>query len=224
MAAKPGRERRIIENKLPYPRNYRAPQFQRLVDEIHAVITETELPDVTPQPVPGGPKRPSWEPLPDATISEIIGLLEVLGRRGGQENAFDLVEDLGQDFGKIMAVVKAAELLDLVDTPKENVVLEPGGHKFLDQSVPDRKREIRERVWRLRIFRDIVDQLERARDREIDEDHILSTIALRLPYEDTERVFRTMVNWGRHADLFDHDVDRKKLFIEPPREAEAESL
>lgn len=43
----------------------------------------------------------------------------------------------------------------------------------------------------------------------------MSSLALRLPYEDPERLFRTLVNWGRHADLFDHDVERKKLFVEP---------
>jgi NitT/TauT family transport system ATP-binding protein len=219
MAAKPGRVRRIIENPLPYPRDYRSPQFQRLVDEIHAVITETELPDAPP-PEPKatgvGPKRPVWEPLPDATMSEIIGLLEMLGKLGGRENVFDLVEDLGQDFGKVMAVVKAAELLDFVDTPKQDVVLEESGRAFLDESVPDRKDDIRRRVSALRIFRDLMDQLQRADNHELDEDHVLATLAVRLPYEDSERLFHTLINWGRHADLFDHDVTRKKLFIEVP--------
>jgi NitT/TauT family transport system ATP-binding protein len=218
MAARPGRVRRIIENPLPYPRDYRAPAFQRLVDEIHAVITESELPDAPPpepRPVAGAPKRPIWETLPDASISEIVGLLEVLDDRGGSENVFGLVEDLGQDFGKIMSVVKAAELLDFVDTPKQDVLLDGPGRRFLGESVPDRKRDIRERVSQLRIFRDIVDQLQRADEHELDDDHVLSTIAVRLPYEDAERMFGTLINWARHADLFDHDVERKKLFLEP---------
>jgi NitT/TauT family transport system ATP-binding protein len=217
LGAKPGRVRRIIENPLPYPRDYRAAAFQRLVDEIHAVITETELPDVPPEArvVAGAPKRPIWDPLPDATISEIVGLLEVLDRRGGREDVFALAEDLGQDFGKTMAVVKAAELLDFVDTPKQDVVLDEPGRRFLSEGISERKRNIRARVSQLRIFSDILDQLQRADRHEIDEDLVLSTIALRLPYEDTERVFRTLINWARHADLFDHDVERKKLFLEP---------
>ena len=221
MAARPGRVRQIIENPLLYPRDFRLPAFQRLVDQIHAVITETELPDLPPAPSPLVSKKPSWEPLPDATMSEIIGLLEVLSRLGGQENVFDLVDDLSQDFGKIMAVVEAAELLELVDTPKQVVVLEDAGRKFLAESIPDRKQDIRARVSQLRIFREIVEQIHRSEGNEIDEDHILSTLALRLPYEDPERIFKTLVNWSRHADLFDHDVERKKLFIEPsePRTA-----
>src|SRR6185503_10194773 len=104
MAAKPGRIRRIIENKLPYPRDYRGVEFQRLVDEIHAVITETEMPDV--QPAPAAPRAPTWEPLPDAGASEVIGLLEVLDDHGGRADVFHLVDHIGQEFGRVLAVTK----------------------------------------------------------------------------------------------------------------------
>jgi NitT/TauT family transport system ATP-binding protein len=94
------------------------------------------------------------------------------------------------------------------------VVLVEAGRRFLAESVPERKLHVRERVSQLQLFRDLLEQLQRAEGHEIDEDYILSTIALRLPYEDSERVFRTLINWARHADLFDHDVARKKLFLE----------
>ena len=31
----------------------------------------------------------------------------------------------------------------------------------------------------------------------------------------SERVFNTLVNWGRYTDLFDHDPIRGRLFIDP---------
>jgi hypothetical protein len=46
------------------------------------------------------------------------------------------------------------------------------------------------------------------------------TLATHLPYEDPARMFHTLVSWGRHADLFDHDVERKKLFREEPGDAQ----
>ena len=212
MAAKPGRIRRIIENKLPYPRDYRSPAFQRLVDEIHAVITETEIPDAPP----AAPARaPTWEPLPDCGASEVIGLLEVLDDHGGHDDVFHLVEDTGREFGHVLAVVKAAEFLDLVDTPKQDVVLTTTGAAFLAASVPERKTIFRERVKALRIFHDLLDMIGRADHHELDEEVVLSSLALRIPYEDPERMLRTIVNWGRHADLFDHDPIRHKLFMEP---------
>ncbi len=214
MGAKPGRIRRVIENKLPYPRDYRAPEFQRLVDEIHAVITETEMPDV---PAPVAPARaPVWEPLPDAGATEVIGLCEVLDDHGGKADVFHLVEHIGQEFGRVLAVTKAAELLDLVDTPKQDVVLTPDGKRFLAASVPERKAMFRERVAGLRIFHDVLQLIERADEHAADVEVVLEALALRLPYEDPDRMLRTLVNWGRHADLFDHDVERGKLFVEPP--------
>src|SRR5579871_2391885 len=94
MAARPGRVRTIIDNPLPFPRDYRAREFQRLVDSIHAIITEAEMPDEAPAP-PAAARKPVWEPLPDASASEVIGLLEILDDRGGRENVFQLVDDIG---------------------------------------------------------------------------------------------------------------------------------
>jgi NitT/TauT family transport system ATP-binding protein len=219
MGAKPGRIRRIIENPLPYPRDYRAKEFQRLVDEIHAVITETEMPDLPKSVAPADaacvPVSRAWEPLPDAGASEVIGLCEVLDDHDGHADVFHLVDHIGQEFGRVLAVVKAAELLDFVDTPKQDVVLTAEGKRFLAASVPDRKVMFRDRVKTLRIFHDVLELLDRAEDHAVDTELVLETLALRLPYEDPERMLKTLINWGRHADLFDHDVDRNRLFVEP---------
>jgi NitT/TauT family transport system ATP-binding protein len=216
LAARPGRIRQIIENQLPYPRDPRAPGFMRLVDQIHAVITETDLPDEPAHPaaVMHPSRAGAWEPLPDASGSEVVGLLEVLDDRGGTENVFSLAEDLGREFGVLIAVVKAAELLDLADTPKQDVVLTDAGRKFLKLSVPERKRAFREAALGLRIFNDTLEAIEKAPARSLDEDVIRSLVALRLPYENGDRVFNTLVNWGRYADLFDHDAGRGLLYIE----------
>lgn len=217
MGAKPGRIRRVFENKLPYPRDYRAPEFQRLVDEIHAEITETEMPDVHPPAT--SHRGPAWEPLPDVGASEVIGLCEVLDGHGGRAGVFHLVEHIGHEFGRVLAVTKAAELLDFVDTPKQDVVLTADGKRFLAASVPERKIIFRERIKTLRIFHDVLELINRGDDRWVDVDLVLETLALRLPYEDPERMLRTLVNWGRHADLFDQDVERRRLFADAPTRA-----
>ena len=62
----------------------------------------------------------------------------------------------------MLAVTKAAELLDLVDTPKQDVVLTPEGTRFLAASIPERKQIFREQAKTLRIFHDVLALLERA--------------------------------------------------------------
>ena len=56
----PGRLGLILENKLPYPRDAKSPEFQRLVDTIHETITTLTLPDQPPEPppAPGQPRIP----------------------------------------------------------------------------------------------------------------------------------------------------------------------
>jgi NitT/TauT family transport system ATP-binding protein len=217
MAARPGRVRTIIENPLPYPRDYRAREFQRLVDKIHAIITEVEMPD-EPAAAAIPSAKPLWEPLPDAGASQVIGLLEVIDNQGGRENVFRLVDEIGREFGVVLAVVKAAELLDFVDTPKQEVQLTDLGRRFLDADVPERKQLFRDQVQKLELFASLVAQIQGSDRHELDEDVVKSELALHLPFEDPERLFQTIVNWGRHSDLFDHDPNRGKLFIDLPSE------
>ncbi|HVP38581.1 MAG TPA: ABC transporter ATP-binding protein, partial [Candidatus Saccharimonadales bacterium] len=84
MSASPGRVRTVVENRLPRPRDYRSPELLQLVDELHEVITGGELPDAPA----GAAPPPTFEPLPAAGAGEIIGLLEYLDARGGQEDVF----------------------------------------------------------------------------------------------------------------------------------------
>src|SRR5207244_6634754 len=63
LSANPGRVRTIVENKLPRPRDYRSLDFNRLVDQLHELITGHELPD---QPAGAPPVSTGLEPLPAA--------------------------------------------------------------------------------------------------------------------------------------------------------------
>jgi ABC-type multidrug transport system fused ATPase/permease subunit len=81
------------------------------------------------------PQPTSIEPLPEATVGEIVGLLEYLDVRGGREDIFRIAADTNSEFGRVLSIVEGAELLDFVDTPKRMVVLEPEGQKFVRAAV-----------------------------------------------------------------------------------------
>src|SRR5262249_59217183 len=117
LAANPGTIREALTNPLPHSREYRDPAFISLVDRIHAVITAIHLPDA-PVVEPGPPSRPHLEPLPAAQVEEIVGLLEVIHDQGDRTGLFALSSRLRLEFGLAILVVKAAELLDLLVTPR----------------------------------------------------------------------------------------------------------
>jgi NitT/TauT family transport system ATP-binding protein len=223
--ANPGRIRTIIENKLPYPRDPRSKGFLKLVDRIHDVITESTLAEEEPEEVSEvsipGARRTGFEILPDAQIGEISGLLEVLDDRNGKEDAFRLASDLGREYAAMLNVIKAAELLELVDTPGRDVVLTKAGKNYLGLDPAERKEAFKKSLFNLNLFRFIINALDKRQHR-FDADVLREELAVQLPFEDTEKLFNTLVNWGRNADLFDYDSDTNELYrdVEEPKHDE----
>ena len=202
LGANPGRVRTIVDNRLPRPRDYRSPEIAQLVDHLRDVISGNELPD---EPAATTPAAPTFEPLPDSTASELVGLLEYLDAHGKREDVFRIALDTGREFGRVITVVKAAELLDFVDTPKRIVELTALGSRFVDASPEARKELWRERLLTLGLFKEFAEVLARAPKHRLDRDFVLEEIVLRMPSENYERVFDTLIGWARFGNLFAYD-------------------
>jgi NitT/TauT family transport system ATP-binding protein len=205
--ANPGRVRTVVENTLPRPRDYRSPGLLHLVDRLHDIITGMEMPDAPPEPT----LAPAFEALPPVGAGEVMGLLEYLDARGGQEDVFRIGADTDREFGKLIGVVNAAELLDLVDTPRRMVVLSPLGAQLVKASSAERQALWREGLLRLRLFQVVRDAITRQERHEIDRDFVLEIIAVNMPNEDYERMFETFVNWARYGNLLDYDEASERL-------------
>ncbi len=209
LGANPGCVRSIVVNDLPRPRDYRSLEFLALVDRLHDIITGHELPDEQP-----GPYRvPCMEPLPDAQGSEIVGLLEYLDVRGGKEELFQIASDTQREFGRLINIAEAAEMLDFVDTPKRMVVLTDVGRQYLQGDAAKRQAIWRTQLLKLRMFREVHDILLRQPNHKLEESFILETIILNMPEENYEKLFDTFVAWARFGDLLDYDEDSKTLSL-----------
>ncbi len=209
MGANPGVVRTVVENRLPRPRDYRSPELLQLVDQLHEIITGSELPDVAPPTVPT--TQEVVEPLPDVLPGEILGLLEYLDARGGSDDLFRIVADTHREFGRVITIVKGAEMLDFVDTPKRQVVLVEEGKRLLAATLEDRTRIWRDQLLKMRLFREIQDVLDRQPDHEVEKDFVLERLALTLPGEDLERTFDTLWKWGHAGGLFEYDDAHERL-------------
>jgi NitT/TauT family transport system ATP-binding protein len=210
LGANPGCLRSIVVNDLPRPRDYRSPEFLALVDRLHDIITGHELPDE----LPSAPHRlPCMEPLPDAQGSEIVGLLEYLDARGGKEELFQIGSDTQREFGRLINIAEAAEMLDFVDTPKRMVMLADIGRQYL-LADPEKRQVIwRGQLLKLRLFREIYELLQRQPNRRINEDFVQETIILNMPGENYEKIFHTFIAWARFGDLFDYDEESETLSL-----------
>ena len=210
LSANPGRVRTIVENPLARPRDTRSPEFLRLVDQLHDIITSTELPDVEISAPEPSLLADAVEPLPPSPSTDILGLLEYLETQGGTCDLFQVVSHTHVAFEQVLASVKGAEMLEFVDTPKRQVVLTPLGERFVRANMDDRKEIWKDQLMKLRLFSLIGEMLEMHHG-ELSRAEVISEIQQRLPMEDPELTFETLVTWGRFGELFAYREDRGVL-------------
>jgi NitT/TauT family transport system ATP-binding protein len=213
LSANPGRIRTIVENNLPRPRDTRSPEFLRLVDQLHDIITSAELPDIQVSTVEPSVESDIVEPLPCAQNADMLGLLEFLDAQGGACDLFQVVAHTHVPFEKVLTTVKGLEMLELVDTPKRSVELTPLGRRFVQGGMDERKLIWRDQLLELKLFR-VVRELLDLREGDLSREELIQEIAGRLPMEDPELTFETIVAWGRFGELFAYREERGVLTYE----------
>jgi NitT/TauT family transport system ATP-binding protein len=217
LSSNPGSIIYEIKNELPYPRDEKSVEFQKMVDDIHDMITTLALPDKTPGPEIEKTKlhtkenQTRIESLPFVQAGRMIGLLETISSDQGVVDIFDLSAQMREEFGLTISLTKALELLELVETPKHDVFLTPLGHQYVLADTAGRKMIFKQQVMKLNLFKIILKQLEE--NHEVSEEALQEEIAEKLPFENSDKMFDTIVDWGRFAEILDYDLNRKVIFL-----------
>jgi len=209
LAAHPGRVQKIVPNPLPYPRDAASPAFQQLVTQIHAILTNSVLhdePTAVEEEVTAAEESPmedAYEPIPNVTMGELMGLVQML--KPEPENLFALATRLKKDFSTFLSVVKAAELIDLVETPGQTIRLTQSGIAFQKADLKNRKKLVHDLLLGLKIFKHLADRIDQSEAKEITEEEALHDLAQIFPNERPKILFKNLVGWARYAELFSFD-------------------
>lgn len=153
-------------------------------------------------------------PIPDSGLTWVIGLLETLEDRGGRDDGYRIARDLQFKFADLLKVMKAAEILGFVSTPDGDVVLEPLGKKFLELDINGRKLLLRELLKKHSLFAYLVRLLRGQPDHSLPKEVVLEHLAMLLPNEPPEKLFNTIVNWGRYGELFGYNKDEDRFYLD----------
>jgi len=139
--------------------------------------------------------------LPDVQISEMVGLLESIYAEGGMADIFDLSQRIGKDFGQTLYLVKAAEVLDLVDTPKQTVVLTESGRIFVEGDINLRKGMLHNLFSNLRIVQQVGELLRQSETLRLPVEVVEQKVADWLPNENPEKVVSVLISRGRFSEV-----------------------
>lgn len=211
MGAHPGVIRSVLDNPLPYPRDERHPEFLRLCQQIHSLISQSVMTSAAADEPGKAAAHTLVQSIPNASLAATVGLLEVLENEG-ELDFFELQRQAGLELTDLLLILKAAEILGWVITPGNQVVMTGEGRTFLAADVNSRKNSVRTSLRGVRAFQVVVEALQAEPDGEIEGDMLMEKLSMLFPFEDSSRTMQTMVNWGRYAELFKYDSDRHLIY------------
>jgi NitT/TauT family transport system ATP-binding protein len=219
----PGRLGLILENSMPYPRDPQSAEFRQLVATIHESIIRQCMPDAPPvehvtqlsqQTLPPMEQQAAMQAIPSVAPGQILGLLSILEDAAPEASVYSLSNAIGREFGEIIALVTAAELLGLVETPGKTVRLTELGLRFHAAHHSERRVLFGRQIQKLGLFRQLVAHLQRVGT--LSESDAIKRITAALPYDNPQRLLQTIVAWGRYAGLLDWDATNDCLRLIHP--------
>lgn len=212
LGSNPGHIKEEFANNLNYPRSENDPKFIDLVKRIHACITESYMPDSVAMTEETKKNQP--EILPPVSMLEIIGLIEAIKFYSGTVDLFLISEEVGGDFGHTLYLVKAAELLGLVDTPKQKVILTDLAQQILISDINERKKILNAEFSKLHIV-DLVDQiLKETKIFRISNNKLCDKIQELFPREDAHKILQVLIDWGRYTEHYGYNDDTKTIYLD----------
>lgn len=215
----PGSIRSDMKVTLPFPRSDLDPRFKLHVDRIYTLMTTQPLEERTLE----GENKPVaidiGYRLPDASVSEITGLLEILSapELQGKMDLPDVAETLMLNIDDLFPLTELLEILRLAKVSKGDITITEDGKAFVDADILERKKIFSIHLKKyVPLARYIYDQLIRHPRHRALEENFTSLLEEYLPEGEAERVLRTVIEWGRYAELFAYDYNSGVLSLENP--------
>lgn len=217
----PGHIRADFEITLPHPRDRKAAKFVEFVDYIYKIMTQPDAEIASrpgqPSPSVGRPPRQKYQMLPHARTAGISGLLEILNDGGGHDDLYRLAEKLSMDVDDLLPIIDAATILRFATLTEGDVQITPEGVAFAEADIQARKTLFREAALKhVTILQCIEGVLKAKADHSISDEFFHDILDDHFSSDEVERQFDTAMNWGRYAEIFDHDPDNERLVLSEP--------
>jgi NitT/TauT family transport system ATP-binding protein len=213
LGSSPGHIAAELAVPLGHPRDRLEAGFRAIVDRIYSILTARMAAALgTGAPPHGG----RLEPLPPASINRIGGFLETLASpsyEGGADLA-DIARALALEINGLFPIAAALHILEFAELKDASIKLTAAGRVYAASGVEERKRLFREHLLRfVPLAAHIRQVLEEREDHRAPRERFKLELQDHLSPRDAERTLRTVIAWGRYAELFSYD-DQARVFRE----------
>ena len=215
LGSDPGYIRAELEVTLTQPRIAESKEFRALVDRIYTLMTT-------------GPKEKARQShrerqiglgyrLPDVEPSELSGLIETMKSFQEKIDLPELADELMMNVDDLFPILETLELLGFAKVSDGDIQLSELGKQFSEADLQERKRLFAQRLLeKIPLARYVCKVLDEKSGHRVSEERFLSKLEDYLSEKEADRVLRTMIDWGRYAELFAYDFNSGVLSLENP--------
>ena len=210
----PGSIRSDLKIPLPFPRNDLDPRFRNQIDRIYTLMTTEPQEEKMREGLIDIGAR-----LPEASVAEVTGLLEILNspEHLGKMDLPDVADTLMLNVDDLFPLTELLEILQFAKVSKGDITITDEGKAFVNADILERKKIFSIHLKKhVPLARYIYDQLIRHPRHRALEENFLSLLEDYLSEVEAERVLRTVIEWGRYAELFAYDYNSGVLSLENP--------
>ncbi len=210
LASNPGHIAAEIPVPLAHPRNRLDQAFHDLVDEFYSILTSRAIESIkTQSQIYGG-----LHVLPPVGPYLMTAVIEAVAQppHDGQADLSDIARLPALGAKDLLGVTEALHILEFAELKAGGIKLTAAGKVFARSDADERKRIFKEHLLRFVPFaahiRHVLDEREghiapRVRFKSELEDHMSAS--------DSEKTLRTVIGWGRYAEIFNYN-DVKRMF------------
>ena len=214
-SSNPGRVAHELRVPFAHPRNRFDPAFRQLVDDIYGIMTRRAPKEVlaVPAAVPTG----FATPLHPVGTNLMSGLIETLHNPpyDGRADLPALAAALQYEADELLPLGETLGMLGFAVLEEGDLILSEMGRKFAEADTEDRKvifaAQLRAHVPLISAITTVINQRS---------NHRASAVRFRDELEDhmspeyAEETLRTVIAWGRYAELFEYDEEAQQFGLE----------
>src|SRR6266513_2550993 len=199
---------------LPYPRSPEHPVFRQIVDQVYTLLTTVPGRDrrgAKPEPIGLGYR------LPDASVQQASALIEKLSEEpyNGRADLPHLADEENLAVDELLPMIELLQLLGFAHVSGGDIELTMAGRRYAEADMLSRKQIFAEAlVKQVPLAAHIRRVLDERPGHRAPAARFLRELEDYLSEEEAERVLDTVINWGRHAEIFAYDDDDRVLSLE----------
>lgn len=212
----PGYVRAELKVELKRPRNEQSKEFGDVVEEIYRLMTSG--PEELARRAMRVRQISLGYRLPDVELSELTGLIETIATEfSNKVDLPELADHYSMDIDNLFPLTETMEILEFGKVHEGDIDLTELGQTYADADILEKKKifakQLTANVPLARYIREVLDDKLTHR---VSEERFLTRLEGYLSEKESERVLKTVIDWGRYAEIFAYDFNTGILSLENP--------